>query len=50
MEQEFDDLMKSIIVKKAPANFTSKTIQHISINWKLRINTNLLFLKVFGLF
>ena len=30
MEQEFDDLMKSIVVKKAPANFTSKTIQHIS--------------------
>ena len=30
MEQEFDDLMKSIIKKKAPADFTSKTIQHIS--------------------
>ncbi len=30
MEQEFDDVMKSIVVKKAPANFTSKTIQHIS--------------------
>lgn len=30
MEQEFDDLMKSIVVKKAPTNFTSKTIQHIS--------------------
>lgn len=30
MEQEFDDLMKSIVMKKAPADFTSKTIQHIS--------------------
>lgn len=29
-EKEFDDLMKSIVAKKASANFTSKTIQRIS--------------------
>lgn len=30
-EKEFDDFIKSIVVKKAPSDFTNKTIEKISL-------------------